>query len=255
MECRYETTGSFEARKRARKDDSGKKKLTVEQRSQIIAEFKTGNVSKTELAKKYGVSKPRVTQIIVGEAEKIENAMQVLEPGSSLKRLVKGKWQIVEDALLEWLETTDRPLSLAIIQNMALKIAAENNIQGFTASLSWLTRLQKRVRLSRTQDSRLNEHKEDSLSIEPPDISPCSSPMIPQMDIITTSSRIALIMQNLATVQAMAEFDCHFDPNTVGLFSNHINACLQICKNQIVSMPSVAALEHYDIYCSTSEDD
>jgi hypothetical protein len=133
--------------KRSKPDDSGKKKLTMIQRSELLEEFRKGNIKKTDLATQYGISKPRVTQIIA-EAAKIDDAMKHIVPGSNVRRIVNSKFKEVNDALLDWIrEKNNVAVDLEAIKDQAMRIAEERQVQGFSPNYIWFQRFQAKYNL------------------------------------------------------------------------------------------------------------
>jgi hypothetical protein len=133
--------------KRSKPDDSVKKKLTMIQRSELLEEFRKGNIKKTDLATQYGISKPRVTQIIA-EAAKIDDAMKHIVPGSNVRRVVNSKFKEVNDALLDWIRDKNNvPVDLEAIKSKATQIAEERQVQGFSPNYIWFQRFQAKHNL------------------------------------------------------------------------------------------------------------
>jgi hypothetical protein len=132
--------------KRQNKDDSGKKKLTLIQRKRLLDDYRdgAGGVKKSDLALRYGISKPRVTQIIA-DASKIDIAIKHVEPGSTVKRVVDGKFKVVDNGLLDWLrERKDHAVDIESIKMKANILAAEHLIADFSPNHMWLHRFVKK---------------------------------------------------------------------------------------------------------------
>ncbi|XP_056008513.1 tigger transposable element-derived protein 6-like [Ostrea edulis] len=103
------------------------------------------NVPQTEIAKRLGCSQPQISTI-----SKNRDAIQAEYEGCSnpeRKRQRSGKAPTVESALTEWFtaaRSRDIPISSNILQEKAVDLASQMNINDFNATSGWLSRWKQR---------------------------------------------------------------------------------------------------------------
>ena len=121
-----------------------RRKLTLEDKKKII-DRAAENVSRVELAKRFGV--PRTTIIgILNARDSIEKA---IECGDSTKRsrIKPTRHDELEKAILTWFKqvrSQNVPVTGQLLQEKAKQLANELKIEGFHASNGWLEKFTRR---------------------------------------------------------------------------------------------------------------
>ena len=121
---------------------------SVETKYQAMLDVEKGEMSKSDIAKMYGLAASTLSTWIKS-ADKIKEMCE--NCGSARKRLRTCKHPDVEDALFSWFkEARDKqiPLSGPILQNRAVKLAADLGHSDFKCSDGWLSRFKERHAIS-----------------------------------------------------------------------------------------------------------
>jgi hypothetical protein len=150
--------------------------LTLGQRIELIAEYEAAEGArgvKAALAKKYGVTNSRVTQIIK-EKSRFQAALEAASPLYEIpkrKRLSTGKNHELEIKLIEWVRVQQRmfegakiPLTLAIIGAKAEALARSMGMVDFEAKRGWLRKFKDRFGLANvhSNDEAVNADEEEA---------------------------------------------------------------------------------------------
>lgn len=118
----------------------------LETKVQVLREVERGQLSKTEIAAKYGIQKSTLSTYIKNrDAILSAHEKENMEP--SRKRLRTSAHPDVENAVISWIKhvrSRNLPLSGPIIAAKARDFASQMGIEDFTASEGWLTRFKAR---------------------------------------------------------------------------------------------------------------
>lgn len=115
----------------------------------ILREVDAGRISKSDIAKKYGIPKSTLSTYIRNR-KSIEDSYESKDFTHERKRLRHAKHPEMENALISWIKemrSQDVPLSGPIITAKAADFALRLNIEDFTASDGWFHRFRERHEL------------------------------------------------------------------------------------------------------------
>ena len=123
-----------------------RKTTTLGTKYQAILEVEKGEKTKAAIAADYGVP-PNTLSTWLKKKEEYKQAFLTQSFGPANKRMKKGDYEDVDDALDTWMREArarDIPISGPILQAKAQELAAELNHPEFKCSTGWLNRFKVR---------------------------------------------------------------------------------------------------------------
>lgn len=122
-----------------------RKPIALSQKANILAEVRAGKLSKTEIARKFGIAKSTLSGIVKGEA-RVTAALSDGEFAPKRKKMRTAAHKGVEDALFAWIQrvqSANLPVRSAVLKAKAEEVARRMNVE-FSCGDGWLDRFRKR---------------------------------------------------------------------------------------------------------------
>ena len=123
-----------------------RKTNTLETKYKAIMEVEKKKKTKTAIAKEFNIPLNTLSTWL-SKADYYKDAYQKQEFGGKVKRLKKGNYEDIENALDQWLRNArsrNYNINGAIIKEKAEELAKEMGYQEFKASTGWLDRMKAR---------------------------------------------------------------------------------------------------------------
>ncbi|XP_064475752.1 tigger transposable element-derived protein 4-like [Ornithodoros turicata] len=117
----------------------------LEKKVEILSEINAGKLSKTAIAKKFGIAKSTLSGILK-DTSRILETFNSGEFGPKLKRMRTAAHKDVEDVLVAWIQrarSANLPVNGVVVRAKAEEIASCLNID-FSCSDGWLNRFRRR---------------------------------------------------------------------------------------------------------------
>ncbi len=161
----------------ANKSTPKRKTTTLETEYKAMLEVETGKKTKTAIAKELNIPLNTISTWI-GKSDYYKDAYQKQEFGVKVKRLKKGNYEDIEDALDQWMRNArSRNLIITgpIIKEKAEELAKEMGHHEFKASNGWLDQMKVR------KDLKFRAIKGEAKSVPTDAVDAWRNTLLPQL--------------------------------------------------------------------------
>lgn len=120
--------------------------ISLATKMKILQELDRGDLSKTEIARKFDIPKSTLSRISK-DKEKIQDAVKRGSFATDRRRMRKTPFEEIENVLFLWFKrarSANFPISGPILEEKAGEIASQLGIDNFKMSDGWLSRFKKR---------------------------------------------------------------------------------------------------------------